>query len=135
MRTAAAWPVAALTALAWIGAAVAGDLKDEVKVQVQGAEMHSGMAPGTYVCAAGHFHVKGTVQNLAQVSVGQVKVEGKALDADGKVLGTASASTKQAVLNPNDRATVDLEFLTVTGALLDKVKSQELAVVAVAPKP
>jgi hypothetical protein len=135
MRTAAAWPVAALTALAWIGAAVAGDLKDEVKVQVQGAEMHSGMAPGTYMCAAGHFHVKGTVQNLAQVPVGQVKVEGKALDADGKVLGTASASTKQPVLNPNDKATVDLEFLTVTGALLDKVKSQELTVVAVAPKP
>ena len=135
MRTAAAWPVAALTALAWIGSAVAGDLKDEVKVQVQGAEMHSGMAPGTYVCATGHFHVKGTVQNLAQVPVGQVKVEGKALDAEGKVLGTASASTKQPMLNPNDKGTVDLEFLTVTGALLEKVKSQELTVVAVAPKP
>ena len=135
MRTVAAWPLAAVAALAWIGAAVAGDLKDEVKVQIQSAEMHSGMAPGTYVCAAGHFHVKGTVQNLAAVPVGQVKVEGKALDADGKVLGTASASTKQAVLNPNDKATVDLEFLTVTGALLDKVKSQEVAVVAVAPKP
>jgi hypothetical protein len=135
MRTAAAWPIAAFVALAWIGMAVAGDLKDEMKVQVQGAEMHSGMAPGTYVCAAGHFHVKGTVQNLAQVPVGQVKVEGKALDADGKVLGTASASTKQAVLNPNDKASVDLEFLTVTGALLDKVKSQEIAVVAVASKP
>jgi hypothetical protein len=92
------------------------------------------MAPGTYVCAAGHLHVKGSVQNLASVPVGQVKVAGKALDADGKVIGTATASTKQPVLNPNDKATVDLEFLSVTGPLLDRVKSQELAVVEVASK-
>ena len=126
---------AAIIALAWTAVAGAGDLKDEVKVEVQSTEMHSGMAPGTYVCAAGHLHVKGTVQNLAAVPVGQVKVSGKALDAEGKVLGTAAASTKQPVLNPNDKTTVDLEFLSVTGPLLDKVKSQELAVVAVAPKP
>jgi hypothetical protein len=125
----------AAAALAWTAVAGAGDLKDEVKVEIQSAEMHSGMAPGTYVCAAGHLHVKGTVQNLAAVPVGQVKVSGKALDAEGKVLGTATASTKQLVLNPNDKAAVDLEFLSVTGPLLDKVKSQELAVVAVAPKP
>jgi len=79
--------------------------------------------------------VKGTVQNLAAVPVGQVKVSGKALDAEGKVVGTATASTKQPVLNPNDKTTVDIEFLSITGPLLDKVKSQELAVVAVAPKP
>ena len=127
--------LAAIASLAWIAVAGAGDLKDEVKVEIQSAEMHSGMAPGTYVCAAGHLHVKGTVQNLAAVPVGQVKVSGKALDADGKVIGTATASTKQPVLNPNDKAAVDLEFLSVTGPLLDKVKSQELAVVAVAPKP
>ena len=127
--------LAAIAALAWTAVAGAGDLKDEVKVEIQSAEMHSGMAPGTYVCAAGHLHVKGTVQNLAAVPVGQVKVSGKALDGEGKVIGTATASTKQPVLNPNDKAAVDLEFLSVTGPLLDKVKSQELAVVAVAPKP
>jgi len=127
--------LAAIAAFAWTAVAGAGELKDEVKVEVQGTEMHSGMAPGTYVCAGGHLHVKGTVQNLAAVPVGQVKVSGKALDAEGKVLGTATASTKQPVLNPNDKAAVDLEFLSVTGPLLDKVKSQELAVVAVAPKP
>ena len=125
----------AAAALAWTTVTGAGDLKDEVKVEIQSAEMHSGISPGTYVCAAGHLHVKGTVQNLAAVPVGQVKVSGKALDAEGKVLGTATASTKQLVLNPNDKAAVDLEFLSVTGPLLDKVKSQELAVVAVAPKP
>jgi hypothetical protein len=127
--------LAAIAALAWTAVAGAGDLKDEVKVEVQGTEMHSGMAPGTYVCAGGHLHVKGTVQNLAAVPVGQVKVSGKALDAQGKVLGTATASTKQPILNPNDKAAVDLEFVNVTGPLLDKVKSQELAVVGVAPKP
>lgn len=116
-------------------AVAAGELKDEVKVEIQSTEMHSGMAPGTYVCAGGHLHVKGTVQNLAAVPVGQVKVSGKALDAEGKVVGTATASTKQPVLNPNDKTTVDIEFLSITGPLLDKVKSQELAVVAVAPKP
>jgi hypothetical protein len=125
----------ATAALAWTAAAGAGDLKDEVKVEIQSTEMHSGMAPGTYVCAGGHLHVKGTVQNLAAVPVGQVKVSGKALDAEGKVVGTATASTKQPVLNPNDKTTVDIEFLSITGPLLDKVKSQELAVVAVAPKP
>lgn len=125
----------AAAALAWTAVAGAGDLKDEVKVEIQSTEMHSGMAPGTYVCAGGHLHVKGTVQNLAAVPVGQVKVSGKALDAEGKVVGTATASTKQPVLNPNDKTTVDIEFLSITGPLLDKVKSQELAVVAVAPKP
>jgi hypothetical protein len=134
MKRTVALFAAAIVALTWAAAAGAGDLKDEVKVEIQGAEMHSGMAPGTYVCAAGHLHVKGSVQNLASVPVGQVKVAGKALDADGKVIGTATASTKQAVLNPNDKATVNLEFLSVTGPLLDKVKSQELAVVEVASK-
>ena len=105
----------AIAALAWTDVAGAGDLKDEVKVEVQ----------GTYVCAGGHLHVKGTVQNLAAVPVGQVKVSGKALDAQGKVLGTATAATKQPVL----------EFLNITGPLLDQVKSQELAVVAVPAKP
>jgi hypothetical protein len=124
-----------MAVIAWSAVVGAGDLKDDVKVEIQSAEVHSGMAPGTYVCAAGHLHVKGTVQNLASSPVGQVKVAGKALDADGKILGTATASTKQAVLNPNDKATVDLEFLTVTGDTVKRVKDQQLEVVAVAPTP
>jgi len=116
-------------------AALADDLKDKVKVEVQTAEKHAGMEPGTYVCAAGHLHVKGSVQNLADVAVGQVKVAGKVFDANGKLLGTATSSTKQSVLNPNDKASVDLEFLTVTGPAIEQVKKEELAVIAVAPKP
>jgi hypothetical protein len=116
-------------------AALADDLKNKVRVEVQTAERHQGMEPGTYVCAAGHLHVKGSVQNLADVAVGQVKVAGKVFDANGKLLGTATSSTRQPVLNPKDKANVDLEFLTVTGPAIEQVKKEELAVIAVAPKP
>ena len=88
-----------------------------------------------YVCAAGHLHIKGNVQNLTGVPMGPIKVTGKVFDADGKVLGTATASTKRLVLNPNDKAEINLEFLTITGPLIKQVKNQELAVVAVGSKP
>jgi hypothetical protein len=116
-------------------ATLAGDLKDEVKIEIETTEVHAGMAPGMYVCAAGHLHIKGTVQNLAGVPMGPIKVAGKVFDADGKVLGTATASTKPLVLNPNDKAEINLEFLTVTGPLIKQVKNQKLAVVAVGSKP
>jgi hypothetical protein len=135
MKPAIAWPVVAMMMLGGVEAALAGDLKDEVKIEIGSAGEHSGMAPGTYVCAGGHFHIKGTVQNLAAVPVGPIKVAGKVFDAEGKLLGTATASTKRPMLNPNEKADVDLEFLTVTGPLVKQVKNQELAVVAVGPKP
>jgi len=133
MKAAFAWSIVAAMMLG--GAALAADLKDEVKVEIGSAGAHSDMTPGTYVCAAGHFHVKGTVQNLAAEPVGPVKVAGKVFDAEGKVIGTATATTKRPVLNPKDKADVDLEFLTVTGPLIKQVKNQELSVVAVGPKP
>jgi len=67
--------------------------------------------------------------------MGPIKVAGKVFDADGKVLGTATASTKRPVLSPNDKAEINLEFLTVTGPLIKQVKTQELAVVAVGSRP
>ena len=133
MNAALVWPVVATMMLG--GAALAAERKDEVKVEIGTAGAHADMAPGTYVCAAGHFHVKATVQNLAAEPVGPVKVAGKVFDAEGKVIGTATATTKRPVLNPKDKADVDLEFLTVTGPLIKQVKNQELSVVAVAPKP
>jgi hypothetical protein len=133
MKASIAWSIVATIVLG--GSAFGADLKDQVKVEIGSAGAHADMAPGTYVCAAGHFHVKGTVQNLAAEPVGPVKVAGKAFDAEGKVLGTATATTKQPLLNPNDKADVDLEFLTVTGPLIKQVKNEELSVVAVAPKP
>jgi hypothetical protein len=133
MKRAIAWPIIALMAVA--GAVAAAELKNEVKVEIQSAGLHADMAPGMYVCAEGHLHIKGTVQNLAAVPVGPIKVAGKVFDADGKLLGTATASTKRPVLNPNETADVNLEFLTVTGPRIKQVKNQTLEVVAVGSKP
>lgn len=135
MKAAIAWPMTTFMAFAFCSAALAGDLRDEMKVQIETAALAQHMKPGTYVCAEGHFHIKGTVQNLAAVPVGQIMVAGKVFDGDGNVLDTATASTRQPVLNPNDKAPINLEFLKVTGPLVQKVKNQELTVVAVAPKP
>jgi hypothetical protein len=135
MKAVIAWSVVALMMLGGGGVALAGDLKDEVRIEIESTEVHSGMQPGMYVCAAGHLHVKGTVQNLSGVPMGPIKVAGKVFDADGKVLGTATTSTKRSVLNPNDKAEINLEFVTVTGPLIKQVKNQELAVVPVGSKP
>jgi hypothetical protein len=135
MKLASASALAAVAMLVATVAPAAAELKDQVQVQIKSSETHEGMQPGTYVCAAGHLHVKATVQNLAEVPVGPVKVSGKALGADGKVLGTATASTRQPALAPHESAPVDLEFLSVTGPLIKQVKSEELAVVSVAAKP
>ena len=120
----------ALVMLAGLGGpALAADLKDKVKILIDSVGLHPGMDPGLYVCALGHLHIKGTVQNLAGVPMGQVKVAGKAFDVDGKLLGTATASTKQSALAPNQKAEINLEFLTVTGPQIQQVKRHELTVV------
>jgi hypothetical protein len=62
-------------------------------------------------------------------ALGRVEVRGKAFDADGKVLGTAAASTKQAGLTPGTKAEINLEFLTVTEPLIQQVKKHEVTVV------
>jgi len=127
--------IVASMAIAGMASVGAAELKKEITVEIQSTGSHADMAPGMYVCAEGHLHIKGTVQNLTEAPVGPVKVAGKVFDANGKVLGTATASTKRPVLNPNDTADVNLEFLTVTGPLIKKVKNQTLEVVAVGAKP
>src|ERR687887_2756532 len=84
--------------VAFVTAAHAADVKDKIKVDVESVGLHPGMDPGMYVCALGHLHIKGTVYNGAGVPVGHVKVAGKAYDADGKLLGTATTSTKATTL-------------------------------------
>ncbi len=115
-------------------AALAVNLKDKVKVEIESVGLHPGMDPGMYVCAAGHLHIKGTVQNLADISLGQIKVAGKAFGPEGKVLGTATSSTKRPVLGPGKKAEINLEFLTVTGPLIRQVKSHEVTVIEAQPK-
>jgi hypothetical protein len=121
--------VAAIAILGGLSPAFAADMKDKVKVEVDSVGLHPGMDPGMYVCALGHLHIKGTVQNLSNVPLGQIKVAGKAFDADGKLLGTAISTTKQAVLAPSQKAEFNLEFLSVTGPKLNEVKKHEEAVV------
>lgn len=123
----------ALLMLGGISALRAENLRDKVKAEVGTVGLHPGMDPGLYVCAANHLHIKGTVQNLASVPVGRVQMAGKAFGADGKLLGTATARTKQATLAPGEKAEFNLEFLTVTGPSIEKVKRHELEVVDAAP--
>jgi hypothetical protein len=135
MKASIASSLAVIAMFAATGIACAADLKEDMKIQVETAELHAGMAPGTFVCAEGHFHIRGTVQNLAGVPVGQVKLAAKVFDADGRLLGTATASTRSPTLNPSDKAPFNLEFLKVTGPLIEQVKRQEIEIVAVGAKP
>lgn len=129
MMGTARWLVIGLLILGGFGVSHGADLKDKVKVETLDVGLHPGMDPGLYICAKNHLHIKGTVHNLAAVAVGKVKVSGKAFDADGRLLGTATSFTKEASLGPGEKAEINLEFLTVTGASIEKVKSHELAVV------
>jgi hypothetical protein len=121
--------IVALVILGGIRAAPAVDLKDMVKVEIASVGLHPGMDPGMYVCALNHLHIKGTVENLAGVALGQIKVAGKAFDADGKLLGTATSSTKQVTLSLGEKAEINLEFLTVMGPTIQQVKRHELTVI------
>jgi hypothetical protein len=69
------------------------------------------------------------VQNESDVALGQIKVAGKAFDARGKLLGTATATTKQAVLAPSQKAQFNLEFLDVTGPKIQEVTRHEEVVI------
>jgi len=134
MKATGVWLIVALVILAGSVAALAVDLKDKVKVEIESVGLHPGMDPGMYVCALGHLHIKGTVRNLAGVTLGPIKVAGKAFDADGKLLGTATSSTKTASLGPNEKAEINLEFLTVTGPQIQQVKKYDVAVIEASPK-
>jgi len=124
-----------LLMLGGFSASLAADLKDKVKVEIDSVGLHPGMDPGMYVCASDHLHIKGTVQNMAGVTLGKIRVSGKAFGTDGKLLGTATFSPKQATLGPGEKAEINLEFLTVTGPLIQQVKKHELAVVEALPRP
>ena len=134
MKTTMASLTIALLILGSFSLVLASDVRDKVKVEIESVGLHPGMDPGMYVCAAGHLHIKGSVQNLAGVNLGQVKVAGKAFGPDGKLLGTATFSTKQPTLAPNEKAEINVEFLTVTGPMIQQVKRHEVTVVEASPK-
>lgn len=129
MRPTVTWLTVLLVVVGGVAAALAANLADKVKVEIESVGLHPGMDPGMYVCALGHLHIKGTVQNLAAVSLGQISVAGRAFDANGKLLGTATFSTKQTLFRPGEKAEINLEFLTVTGPMIQEVKKHEVRVV------
>lgn len=129
MRATIALIAVALVIVGVSGHALAADLKDKVKVAIESVGVHPGMDPGMYVCALGHLHIKGTVENLAGVALGKIKLAGRAFDADGKLLGTATSFAKQSTLGPGEKAEINLEFLTVMGPRIQAVKKHEVTVV------
>lgn len=110
----------------------AEDLKAQVKVEKSYAGLHPGLDPGLYVCAGGHLHVKGTVQNLTGVTLASVRLEGRAYDVKGNLLGTAGLAKKSpplASLKPGEKRAFEIEFLTVTGPEIEQAKRQEVVVI------
>jgi hypothetical protein len=121
--------IAVLITAITVGDVAAKDLKDKVKVEIESVGLHPGMDPGMYVCAGGHLHIKGTVQNLADAPLRHVKVTARAYDADGKLLGTATTMTKGEKIAPKEKSEINVEFLTVTGPAIQRVKRHEITVV------
>src|SRR5437899_10692630 len=103
MRASVAWLIAGLMVFGGFTGALAANLKEKVKVEIEGADRQPGMEPGMYVCAAGHLHIMVTVQNVAAVAQGRIKVAGKAFDSEGKLLGTATATTTQPKLKTGEK--------------------------------
>lgn len=131
MRATLTSMIALVVAFGAIGAVQADDLKSKVKVEKSYVGLHPGLDPGLYVCAGGHLHVKGVVQNMADVTLSSVTLEGRAYDAQGKLLGTASPAKKSprlAPLKPGEKREFDLEFLTVTGPRIEQAKRQDIVV-------
>jgi len=121
-----------IAALVIIGASIpaqAANLKDQVTVEIDSMGLHPGLAPGMYVCASTHLHVKASVENLASLVLGQIKVAGKAYGLDRALFGKATSSTKNSFLLPGEKADVDLEFLTITGPTIEQVTDVELTVI------
>lgn len=129
--------VSLIVSLLTLGSVVvsqAADLRGKVRVQVEEQTLDAGMEAGAYVCAAGHLHLRATVTNLADIALRDITVAGKVFGADGSLLGTATASTKAAILRPGENREVDLEFRTVTGPAVHQVTRRELTVVTAHPE-
>ncbi len=109
--------------------ALAADMKDKVKFEADYVGLHPGADPGMYVCGGGHFHVRGKVTNLSAAAVHRIKVEAKAYDAQGNMLGTASDATKSDIILTNEKAEIDLEFRSVPGTRIKDVKKYDVIVI------
>ncbi len=109
--------------------ALAADMKDKVKFEADYVGLHPGADPGMYVCGGGHFHLRGKVQNMSDAPLHRIKVEAKAYDAQGNLLGAASDATKSDIILHNEKAEIDLEFRSVPGTKIKDVKKYDVVVV------
>ena len=84
-----------------------------------------------YNCAAGHLHITGMIRNKSNLTIGKVKIEGRAYDENGNVISSTSSWVGSVNIAPGKTATFDLEFLDITGSIHDKVKSYDVKVMEV----
>lgn len=84
-----------------------------------------------YNCAADHLHIPGMIKNKSNLTLGKVKVEGRAYDENGNLISSTSSWVGSMNIAPGKTATFDLEFLDITGSVHDKVKSYDVKVIEV----
>ncbi len=84
-----------------------------------------------YNCAADHLHIPGMIKNKSNLTLGKVKVEGRAYDENGNLISSTSSWVGSMNIAPGKTATFDLEFLDITGSVHDKVKSYDVKVIDV----
>ena len=84
-----------------------------------------------YNCAADHLHIPGMIKNKSNLTLGKVKVEGRAYDENGNLIASTSSWVGSMNIAPGKTATFDLEFLDITGSVHDKVKSYDVKVIEV----
>jgi len=133
MKAILAGIIISLVIFGGVTSAPAADPKDNVKVEILNTDLHPGMDPGLYVCAGSHLHIKGTVRNVTQKTLVSIKLEGKAYDAKGKLVGTAYPRKLKPLrlvpLKPSEKAEFDLEFRTITGEGIRMAEKQEIVVI------
>ena len=136
MKAILAGIIISLVIFGGVASAPAADPKDNVRVEILNTDLHQGMDPGLYVCAGSHLHIKGTVQNVTKKTLVSIKLEGKAYDAKGKLVGTAYPRKLKPLrlvpLKPREKAEFDLEFRTLTGAKIQMAEKQEIVVIEAA---
>ena len=103
------------------GSAYSDDYSSDIEVELK----------STYNCAAGHLHIPGMIKNKSNLTLGKVKVEGRAYDENGNLISSTSSWVGSMNIAPGKTATFDLEFLDITGSVHDKVKSYDVKVIEV----
>ena len=124
--------VVGLVLLIGVAPGIAQNLASQIKVAIDPSMQKPGMEPGMYECVGGHLHVAGTMQNMNDVAVKMIKLEGKVFDSAGALLGTATDVHKRE-LKPGAKTDFDIEFVKVTGSKIQQVKKSEINAVDAQP--